>query len=441
MGAIPYTEAELQWIRETLGRNPRTASISAICADMSQKLGRRISPSNLGSRLGAPPTSFLGRAVAPMPPPPPSEPAFRKPEPVSVGEPPPPAPPPDPVERHAKKLETDRLRSEHKELLERLREAEGRQSLLDRLSEPFTPKILRREKTSGLREATAFILASDWHIGEWVNPHAVAGRNEFNTEVSERRVEQFFRSAHSLLSFARSGWLIRDVVLWLGGDLVSGQIHEELEESNELSAVEACVWLRPRLTAGINSLLADTQTEQLTVSCSFGNHGRTTKKRRSKTGARNSYEWMLYQFLAGDYENEKRVVWDAGDVAHQYVDVYDRTVHLTHGDTVRFAGGVGGLSVPLNKRVPKWDNVRRSALNVIGHFHQLRDLQHTIVNGTLRGYSEHDMDEGYDFEEPQQGFFLLDSKKWKCGLLPLWLDGVDGPGIAKTNRSARARAA
>lgn len=89
---------------------------------------------------------------------------------------------------------------------------------------------------------------------------------------------------------------------------------------------------------------------------------------------------------------------------------------------MRFGGGVGGLSIPLNKRVPKWDNVRRSDWHFIGHYHQLRDFSHTIVNGTLRGYSEHDMDEGYDFEVPQQAFVIIDAARGKCGLLPLWLE-------------------
>ncbi len=328
----------------------------------------------------------------------------------------------DPVARARSQQEESRLKREHRDLVDRLREAEARQTVLDRLSSPvMPPKIIRREKTSGLREGAAIIMASDWHVEENVELQATAGRNEYNLKIADQRSNAFFRSARSLLDFSRTSWKIRDVILWLGGDLMTGYIHPELEESNELTPIETIIWLRQKMVDGITTLLQDDEIERLIIPCTGGNHGRVHLKKRIKTGLKNSYEWLLYQWLATHFENEPRVRFEAGPVAHQYVEVFDRTTHWHHGDEVSYWGGSGGLSIPLNKRVPKWDNVRKADYHFIGHFHQFLDLGHTIINGSLIGYTEFAFSIGAEYEPPRQAFCVVDSEKGKCMTAPMWV--------------------
>jgi|SRR6478609_989020 len=329
----------------------------------------------------------------------------------------------DPVERFETKDRERRLKAEHADLVDRLREAEARNRFITEIDRPIhIPKIRRRETKSGIREGTAVILASDWHVEENVYPEAVAGRNSYNLKIAEARAERFFHGIEWLLDFGRTEFSLRDVILWLGGDLITGYIHEELQEDNDLSPVEAVLFLKKLLTKGIKTLLLDPAIEQLTIPCSYGNHGRITAKRRIKTGAKNSYEWLLYNILKEDFADEKRVRFVVDQSAHQYVEAYDFNLHFHHGDEVKFGGGIGGLSVPLNKRVFKWDGVKRADYHHIGHFHQLTDLGRTVVNGSLIGYSEYAMSIGADYEAPQQAMYILDSKRGKCMNTPLWVD-------------------
>src|SRR5262249_6117145 len=150
-------------------------------------------------------------------------------------------------------------------------------------------------------------------------------------------------------------FMIRDMILWLGGDLFSGYIHEELEESNQLSPVESILWLQSRLVAMIDSFLADPSIENLIIPCNYGNHGRTGKKKRISTGAENSYEWMMYQQLARWYEKDPRVHIIAPKSQLIYLSVYDFTVRTCHGDQVNYGGGVGGITIPINKKIAAWD--------------------------------------------------------------------------------------
>ena len=288
------------------------------------------------------------------------------------------------------------------------------------------PRIPRREKVVGVREMTAIALASDWHVEETVDPDTISGRNRYDLSIADRRIARFFDAIVWNVERQRCKEVaIRDLVLWLGGDLMSGYIHEELLEDNELAPVQTVLWLLPRLRNGIAMLLDRLQLVTLTVPCSFGNHGRTTEKKRISTGAQNSFEWLLYNVLAEEFRSNKRVRFVISPSVDQYVGVYEFTAHFTHGDTVKSMGGVGGISVPLLRAKPRWDLVRFADWSFLGHFHQLSDFGRVVVNGSLIGYNAYARSIGASYEPPRQGFYLIDARRGKCLSAPLWVDDGD----------------
>jgi hypothetical protein len=332
----------------------------------------------------------------------------------------------DPVERAVRRENESRLKREHGELVQQLRDAREREEILLALRDVPPPAIEAREKSrksSNKKEATAQLCISDVHAAEVVTPEQVSGRNEFNLAICERRLGRTFGAGRWLIEFHRQGFLIREAILWLGGDLISGRLHDENVETDELSPTETVVWLMPRIEQGIETLLADPGLERLIVVCSYGNHGRTTHKIRRSTGAANSYEFLMYTMLAQRYANNPRVVFVVTPSAHQFVDVYDWTNHYHHGDEVRSWGGVGGLSIPLNKRVPKWENVRAARYHHIGHFHTFFDLGHTLGNGSIKGYDAYAYSIGADYEDPQQAFCLYVAGRGKSQVSPIWSEG------------------
>lgn len=334
----------------------------------------------------------------------------------------------DPIARYEKVQTEALLKREHKKLVEQLQEAEARQKVLDRLDEPIRlEKIKRREKGSGTREGCAIILASDWHVEEYIPKRADTGGNFYNLQVAEKRAERFFQGVRDLLDMNRPVFGLRDVVLWLGGDLMNGYLRNESLEENELSPVETVTWLKAKLCSGIDHLLEDEKIEKLTIICSHGNHGRTTEKRQTTTGAQNSYEWLLYQWLDDHYKDEKRITFVTDQSNHQYLDVYDFNLHFHHGDEVKYQGGIGGIAIPLLKAVAGWDQVRKCHFHAIGHWHQLRDFGSVTVNGSLCGYNAYAMSIRAAFEPPQQAFYILDSKRGKTAQFPIWVaDKTDG---------------
>jgi hypothetical protein len=313
------------------------------------------------------------------------------------------------------------LRNENKKLMEHLHEANARANLVSDIQNGRTLDIKIKEPKSRLREGTAVILASDWHVEETVDPDTISGRNAYNMEIAQKRSQKFFSGIRWMIDYRRTAFVIRDVILWLGGDLISGYIHPELAEANEASPIEAILFVKSLISNGIAYLLKDPKIENLYIPCSYGNHGRTTEKIRIQTGAENSFEWLLYNVLKDEWKEEKRVHFVVDRSAHQYIDVYGKTLHFHHGDDLRFGGGVGGISIAINKRIPVWDRFRPAEVHNIGHWHQWMPLRRCVVNGSLIGYSPYSLRIGADYEDPVQAFYIFDSKRGKVEQTQIWV--------------------
>lgn len=285
--------------------------------------------------------------------------------------------------------------------------------------EPIRP----RERTSGLREATAVALASDWHIEERVDAAAVNGVNEFNIDIARRRVERYFEGLVYLIKYHRDRFSIRNLLLWLGGDLITGYLREENLEHNELSPVQAIAELHNWIEPGIRHVLSECdEIEHGDVVCNSGNHGRLTEKVRPSTREANSIEWLLYAMLARTFANEPRLSFSLPQGSQTYVDVYDWTIRFTHGDETKFGGGVGGIMIPIRKAIAKWQTVRHAHLTCMGHYHQEHFLRDLCVNGSLVGYGPYSLSIAAPFEEPRQSFFLMDRNRGITMPATIWLE-------------------
>lgn len=279
-----------------------------------------------------------------------------------------------------------------------------------------TPIVRTAEAGS---EATAFAIAGDWHVEETIDAKTVNGLNAYDLTIAEARIEKFFQSVIRLTEIQRTGTRIDNLVLVLLGDMMTGYIHEELQESNGLSPTETVLWLRQHILAGLRLLKEKGGFKKIVVTCSYGNHGRTTKKPRHATGAKNSYEWMLYNVLASDFPEAE---WHIADGYHLFLEVYDRMFRIHHGDNVQFQGGIGGLTIPTEKAIANWNKAKTVYMDIFGHHHTAQQNPRWICNGSLIGYGPYSIAIKAGFEAPQQTYFLLDSKRGRTGTWPIHID-------------------
>lgn len=331
------------------------------------------------------------------------------------------APPIDPIQRAETERAEARVRREHAELLKEVATLRTQAAIRERLSsEPLKP-IKRREFKSGMREATAVALLSDMHVEERVLATDTPTGNVYNLDVADLRLARFFTGVEWLINKERATSKIRDLILWFGGDLASGHIHEENVETSAFPPIAAMLWLQPRLYSGVLQLKKRLGLERILIPCSYGNHGRDTKKPRRATGAHHSYEWGMYQQLAQLFKGQDGIEVLANPSAHQYLTAYDFELHFHHGDETNYQGGVGGITIPVNKAVAAWDKVRRCDFHHFGHWHQYIDLGNWVGNGSGIGYNAYAMSIKASPEPPQQAFYLLDSKRAKTAKSPIWV--------------------
>lgn len=331
--------------------------------------------------------------------------------------------PVDLLQAHVQKTAARDTRADLREALERLAETQARLDFAVRLRTAArdVPTVARRE-ASGLREGTAVVLCSDWHVEERVDAIRVNGRNEYAPEIARTRVRDRLAPAIvRLIESHRSLLQIRDLVLWLGGDLITGYIHEELLESNFLSPVEAALFVQDLCSYLIRYVLEHGKLDRVIVPCSYGNHGRLTPKPRISTGAQNSLEWYIYHQLQREFAGDPRVEFVVADGECLYLQLYDFTLRFTHGDAVKYGGGIGGVHIPLRKAIAGWDTDIRADVTCFGHFHQYIPHPRYVGNGSLIGWSPYGVRIKADLEVARQAFFVIDSKEGPCLHTPIWV--------------------
>jgi hypothetical protein len=311
------------------------------------------------------------------------------------------------------------IRDKYKAALDLIEQQRQAIDTLAHLNANVEPYRIRPAHGSGTSEATAVILASDWHVEEIVNPAVVSNLNSYNPEIAEARARKFFQSSARLLALLKQDVKIPTVVLGLLGDFITGQIHgAENAEANALLPNDALVFAENQLIAGIEFLLSQ-HTGKLYVPCHSGNHARTTHTTRFTSENGHSLEYLMYRHLASYFRHEPRVTFEVAQGYHSYLPVYNWTLRFHHGHAAKFQGGVGGLYIPVNKKLAQWDKARRADLDCFGHFHQMKDGGKFVSNGSLIGYNAYAQSIGADFEPPRQTLFLMDKKRGRTCTWPI----------------------
>jgi len=264
--------------------------------------------------------------------------------------------------------------------------------------------------------------ATDWHVEERIYKDATSGKNEFTLAIAEKRIKRFYSKVLELIEWQNALAPVKEIWHPLLGDLLTGHIHEDLVETNELSPTEACVFLQDMICEGIDLWLRETKLPIFIPTC-VGNHGRTTTKKRIKTSCRNSYEWLLYTTMARHYANNKRVAWDVGTGYHNTQEIVGRKVRFHHGDGLRYQGGVGGITIPVNKSIAMWDKVDTCDFDIFGHWHTfLPHYPKWVSCGSLMGYSEYSVEIKAEFQHPTQTFIVLDREYGMTQATPIFLE-------------------
>jgi DNA-binding MarR family transcriptional regulator len=315
------------------------------------------------------------------------------------------------IEKRKVNAKVRELESKYNYLLAEYEDSEKRFDTLLNIKEQVKIIDIEPILSQSKSEAIPIIQLSDWHFEEKVDPFVINGLNEYNLDIAAYRWNKCIQNSLKLVHKERQSSDIEQVVLWLGGDFITGYIHEELEEDNYLSPTQATRFAKEKIITAIKFYLQHGKFKKIIIPCNFGNHGRTNKKPRVATGYKNSYEWMMFNDIADYFAGEKRLQFHIPNGLFAYLNIFEKKCRFWHGDSIKYGGGIGGLTVPLIKAIHKYDEQTKADYNFMGHYHQLwQATKNCIVNGSGIGFSPYAQRIGASPEEPKQAFSLIDVK-------------------------------
>ncbi len=271
-------------------------------------------------------------------------------------------------------------------------------------------------------EVIPLIILSDFHIEEEVTKASVNGLNEYTVSIAERRVKNLFQNALRLLIKEEADSKIVTAVIALLGDFISGNIHDVLLPICKLQPMTAILRVQDMLISGITLLLEKTKYNFI-IPCTVGNHSRITPKVWIATENGYSLEYMMYHSMKSHFKGNRRVTFVISEGQHCYLDVFNYKLRFLHGTQFKYSNGLGGFTIPVMKKVQKWDSAIPAYYTFAGHLHQFFDGNpRFLINGSLIGYGTYAMAIGAEFQKPCQSFVVI-SKKWgKVGVSPIFVD-------------------
>jgi len=293
--------------------------------------------------------------------------------------------------------------------------------------------MLRPEKKAFDSPGVPTLFCSDLHWGEVVDPRQVNGVNQYNVAIANERLRAMVETAIDLLFNHIKMPKYPGIVFALGGDMVSGDIHEELMATNETEIMPVVLDLWGALVWCIERL-AD-KFGRVFLPCVGGNHGRNTHKIRAKGRNFTSFDWLLYQFLAKRFESDSRVTFFIPDGPDAHYSVMGHRYLLTHGDQFRGGDGMIGALGP----IIRGDHKKRSRnaqidmeydTMMLGHWHQLIQLQRLIVNGSLKGYDEYAYSNNFGYEPARQALWITHPEQGITFSMPVNVDRHKNSGKA-----------
>jgi len=302
-----------------------------------------------------------------------------------------------------------RLRSvsaERDDLARRL-EATGRT-----LAREITPpKWMATKAKRGVFHATPTLLLTDTHFDEVTRPEEIDWLNAYNREIAVSRLKRCIETTIMLSREFLSGLTYDGFLLMFGGDIFSGIIHQELRETNEAPILRSVDFWEDLLAAAIDRLA--TEYGKVHVACTYGNHGRQSRKPIYKNRAWDTFEWLMYCHLAKHFSGSKAVTFQIPDGMDCHVQSYGVRYVLTHGDQFHGGTGIAGALSPLllgssRKTRRAMSSDQPFDIMVLGHWHQHIWLpsRGIIAGGALKGYDEFAYGHNFDFEPANQAFWI-----------------------------------
>lgn len=280
-------------------------------------------------------------------------------------------------------------------------------------------KHVNPSSPQGHQAQTVIAPLTDTHIGEHVYAEQMNGLNEYTFEIFNKRLYGWANQVLRHVEYRRKIAPVNELIVPMLGDMISGDIHEELSRSNLANCMEQMI-RGANLIAQSLMLLAP-HFEKVRVPCVVGNHGRMTRKPPMKDKYMD-WDYLLYQFLAAFCNNQENIEFDIPKSFINVFSVHNRNILIMHGDSISGAGSSMAITGAISKlrgvlqyRKSLQDELEGATDIVgelefdsvmIGHFHRVDEVDigtgELFICGCMKGPDEFALQRLHAASKPKQ---------------------------------------
>ncbi len=279
-----------------------------------------------------------------------------------------------------------------------------------------TPKPMKTaagkqaKSKKGKAQHEMVLLWSDTHAGEVVSKEETNGLNEYNWDIMWKRHHRMRESIYSYLD--NRPYPIEKLHVLALGDMLSGNIHDELVATNEEPYMEVLA----DFAADGAAWLAEfgERFKEITFTGVVGNHPRAHRKPWAKN-AHDNGDWLVYRYMRDLLKNNEQFTeWNIPTAAQTVVEICGKSIMALHGSGIRSSmPGIpwGGVARRVNNLALNYQKQANKGIDmfVLGHFHNgsfvTSDAGQIVLNGSVKGVDEYSL-QAFGGGRPAQQFLL-----------------------------------
>lgn len=292
--------------------------------------------------------------------------------------------------------ETERLKRQLAETRRQLRDfaivGAGERAIISALEELIpareaVPPARAQKLGRGVIRTSGILDIGDVHFGELVSNRSTGGVAEYSPDIARARFDYTVDEAIrlGLEHNIRSMWVVG------GGDMISGNIHDDLSRNNEMMTVGQTLECAEMMYGGLEKLCqAFPEVNFVGVS---GNHARTERIPYYNHKQTESLDYMLYKILEFKGVKQPNLKFHTPESFWTIIDVEDRKFMVMHGDTIKQQNSMSLPWYGMWKEFMKWGTMKETVGEfhdmMLHHFHQPTRIgmgnNSLFVNGALKG--------------------------------------------------------
>jgi len=209
---------------------------------------------------------------------------------------------------------------------------------------------------------------TDGHLGARQEPEEIEHFNAFNVDICQRRQIHFIERVIDYAYRMRKSFNIKHCSVLVTGDMIAGDIHDELKITAEIPSPVQCVMAGDLL--GTQLMMLAPHFETITVEFIVAdNHARLTKKPQSKEEGLNSFNYVVGYIAKSRVQEQENITFNLYPQYEKVVDVNGRRYLILHGHNIR-----GWMGIPfygIERKIAKESTARMQLM--MDEFFTMRD--------------------------------------------------------------------